>query len=260
MSVIKSASLIFLILSTAIFLVGFTHYSNTVDLSEDLVLHYEFTGSYEDGDRIEDLSPAASNATFVGEKPNQTNRSPGSLSFSEESGYIHVQLDNELSGDFTLTTTVQNKYHKYYAGIIAGKSWQLVAPYGKYEFSAGDTTLQYDVDNHGAWHHLAVVHRDGTTRLYVDGELVESKSGGSIPTEDTLFIGQRPGGYPYQGQIGEITLHERALTTEEIRGMYTDQQTIRPIIYSDAFRTGTVLVLLSLVVFLAQLESRIRSP
>ena len=78
----------------------------------------------------------------------------------------------------------------------------------------------------GDWHHLAVVNDAGagsTIRLFVDG-VVEGEVGGAsvvVPRPgDELTIGRYDDGYEAQADLDEVAMWSRALSGEEIAGLY----------------------------------------
>lgn len=98
--------------------------------------------------------------------------------------------------------------------------------------SAGIAAGTTRVDD-GDWHHVAVTFQDdGTpevkdTRLYVDGARETLHPWGGNGTVDTgdegnLRIGNADGGvvWPFEGQIDELAVFNRALSAAEIEGIY----------------------------------------
>ena len=78
----------------------------------------------------------------------------------------------------------------------------------------------------GQWHHVAVTNAGNLVTLYLDGVPVNS---GSLPIDtppanSQFFIGKVGGQYGdirrLQGQVDEVTLYARALTSEEIAAIY----------------------------------------
>ncbi len=76
------------------------------------------------------------------------------------------------------------------------------------------------------WHHLVVTY-DGATntgRVYIDGILAETRQFSSSFTPQTaydLYIGRRIWDHQiYKGLLDEIRIYNRALTGQEVRGLY----------------------------------------
>jgi autotransporter-associated beta strand protein len=75
----------------------------------------------------------------------------------------------------------------------------------------------------GEWHHVAVTNVGNSVKLYLDGEQVAS---GPLSINTAAGSEFYVGGNPYQstsqldGDVDEISVYSRALTEEEIRGIY----------------------------------------
>lgn len=87
----------------------------------------------------------------------------------------------------------------------------------------GDHILDIDLNNYiGVWHHLAFVLKDGSLKVYVDGQLkkTEPVSGTMATTTANLAIGSLiDNGFPYKGGIDEVKIYNRALTADEITAL-----------------------------------------
>jgi Concanavalin A-like lectin/glucanases superfamily len=69
----------------------------------------------------------------------------------------------------------------------------------------------------GEWSHLALVSYEGEMFLFVDGELVDTGEGLSVPAgSGPLKIGQSLSGW-FDGLIDEVALYDRALSEEQIQ-------------------------------------------
>src|SRR5262249_12732162 len=73
----------------------------------------------------------------------------------------------------------------------------------------------------GQWHHLVGTLKKGqVTRIYLDGQIVgERTSGFSGDTADgtsPLFIGRRGDGQFFDGIVDEVSIYNRALSSNEI--------------------------------------------
>jgi hypothetical protein len=71
-----------------------------------------------------------------------------------------------------------------------------------------------------AWRHVALTWDAAGQRLYVDGVLDNTRTGGLSVTNSAgaLFIGaQYPNGYPFQGTLDEVQIYNRTLTQAEIQ-------------------------------------------
>ena len=76
----------------------------------------------------------------------------------------------------------------------------------------------------GIWHHVVAVYDGASTKLYVDGELEANvaTSAGGIDTTAALFLGHHfaSDDYTAQGQLDEVRIFDRALSTLEVVGLY----------------------------------------
>ncbi|MDD4110154.1 MAG: LamG domain-containing protein [Clostridia bacterium] len=120
----------------------------------------------------------------------------------------------ELGGLTTVTNSFMSIVHE--DGIL-----------GSIRDDAGHTvsTSAYTGYNDGNWH-MATLTEDGTNiKLYVDGNLLETKSISTIGTQTfTSFnIGVYQGSYQYfSGTIDEVGIWSRALTPSEVELLYND--------------------------------------
>lgn len=223
------------------------------DPNESLILHYEFDGEYADGETVRDRSSSGNDGVYVGDSTHGSDGGAYGLRFSEQTGHVSVALDESaLAGDFTVTARVWHPRHGYHAGIVssADQTWRLVTTADRYEFRAGESTLRSGSVQTGDWNHLAVVHRNGTFQLYVNGTLADATAVSTGPGEGTILVGRRSGGYPFEGWISDLRVYDRALTEPEIRSVEAGTNSVPPVFYSDVFRS-VVPFWLAVVAFLA---------
>lgn len=82
---------------------------------------------------------------------------------------------------------------------------------------------------HGLWYHAAVTVGDDTLCVFVDGvKVLEQDQPGPFgslgPNEGRLSLGNDPtGASPFNGAIDEIVIFSRALTAQELAGLYREQ-------------------------------------
>ena len=91
-----------------------------------------------------------------------------------------------------------------------------------------ETLVSTDTINDGLWHHGGWVYDPvaGQVRLYLDGELVDEASTTPDPFTSTnpLCIGAYGVGcdtYEFVGNLDEVAVFKRALSLEEVKGLYT---------------------------------------
>lgn len=232
------------------------------ELDQGKVAHFSFDGRYQNGSTVRDVSGNGNHGVFVGGSDGEPDGSAGGMAFSEGPDHVRVRFDeSRLADEFTITARVRNRPQDDYAGIVTSEKWRLVAAYDRYEFIDDTAVVNVRAAGHrlSRWHHLTVVHRDDTIRLYVDGSLVDTVSGSGDLSTDEVLIGRRPGGYQYAGRIADVRIYERALTVEEVRGTFAGRHRIRPAFYSDAFRAVAPFWLLLIAVDLAMVEAQHQS-
>ncbi len=186
-------------------------------------------------------SVGASGGTLVGSAVFNTGEVGQGFSFNGISGYVSVPnspLLNSLRSRLTVefwfrcNSTITNSDWR---GILCkgGTAWRVMATaYAKtVTFSADGTSggnlIGTKIVSDGQWHHMAGVY-DGTNMyLYVDGSLDVSKPAtGLIGTNTSpLAIGAMsvpPNAlYFFNGSVDEVSLYSRALTSNEIAGVYS---------------------------------------
>lgn len=165
--------------------------------------------------------------------------SGGCLSFDPGSSAEFVTVpDTEGRFDFTESFTLMAWVKSNRPG-----SWGTVISGGDYKYSlflsSDGTARGYfddlspketgrtddDVLDSRDWSHLAMVYEDGEVRIFADGVLVKtSRHSGDLPEVPSIRIGYD--GYPgdvFDGEIDEVKVFRRALSTTEVRAeMVTD--------------------------------------
>jgi chitodextrinase len=113
--------------------------------------------------------------------------------------------------------------------------WTLDSGSGRVEVGRSGSTRTF---NYGpplnTWTHLAVVLTSSSVDLYVNGQLEQSRTGITLGTDATAntVIGNtgesQPGGDgdPFEGAIDELRVYNRALTTQEVTSLFTDQPAV----------------------------------
>lgn len=162
-------------------------------------------------------------------------------------GYLQAPYALSLaigSGDFTVsawikygaTKTDQAILWAYGQGETASQVWLRAEPgaariRGLITTSAGTasvaSTQAYD---NQAWHHVALERAGAQLRLFVDGTQVSSVASpaGSVSTARPfrVYVGQRLDGlHRFDGQLDEVRLYRRALTSAELASVRTSNAT-----------------------------------
>ena len=144
----------------------------------------------------------------------------------------------EFAGDFSVlcrfrsdTGTDQAMVSKW-TGLGSGSQWWIGRYYGKVQAGiyAVDTTMVV-LDSgaaykDGKWHHVALVRSGSTGYLYVDSILKANKTVGVKPAGQNaapLMLGDNDQAiWPYQGQLDDVRIFDRALTGTEITQLERD--------------------------------------
>lgn len=113
------------------------------------------------------------------------------------------------------------------AGAVAG-GWEFF--YEDDALSVNDTPSTNAISRPftptpGQWHHVAATRAAGTLRLYIDGQQAGAAQPGTPAFPDVagpLRIGSYANGGDYEldGQIDELTLHDRALSAAEVQSVF----------------------------------------
>jgi hypothetical protein len=96
----------------------------------------------------------------------------------------------------------------------------------------GDGAVQDDREppvEPGRWYHLAASTSKGETLLYLDGKVIAKTNMTLNTTPDTtLYIGSLPGiharGRKLKGALDEVSIYNRALSSDEINFLYSNQR------------------------------------
>jgi hypothetical protein len=96
---------------------------------------------------------------------------------------------------------------------------------GRLFFSGGSTSSKVltgtTLITPQSWHHLVLVRDCGRVAVYLDGR-THAEISGEIPFDPTdgpttwYFAGRSGGGANFEGKIDELSLYDRAITTQEI--------------------------------------------
>ncbi|MFT3863371.1 MAG: LamG domain-containing protein [Solirubrobacterales bacterium] len=191
-----------------------------------------------EGTTVEDVTGDGHEATIEGATWTTHGRYGGGMEFdASEHDRLVVPSSPELdlSEEFTLEAWVRPQGENYWAPIVAKETgreddelawwlyegdWESNVPSGGTESEPGhESDAQSEVAlPQDAWSHVALTWDGSRLRLYVDGELIDSKAG--VPpevTEGDLVIG---GGSEYEGwfdgRIDELRIYDRALDGAEV--------------------------------------------
>lgn len=168
------------------------------------------------------------------------------FSFNGTNGYVSIpdsasldSLTNHITIEFWMKSGTTNNNPDWRGLVTKGNSsWRVMGTSGAktVDFAADGLTPNLDtggtrIVNDGNWHHVAAVYDGTNLYLYVDGTLDASRaaSGTITKTSDVLAIGNdtgAPPGYSYlfNGLIDEVSIYNRALSSQEIQSIYNAKQ------------------------------------
>ncbi len=159
------------------------------------------------------------------------------LKFAGTSGIVTVANAADLDAyPFTATAWFRTLTNSSAVQVIAAKytdisynGWGLVAQSGQLRgfFYSGGSLANKAIDAlsgtfvaDGAWHHAALVVDASGGRLFLDGNLVVSNgwsgTAGAGTSTAPLTLGAMVNGYPFLGDVDEVTFWSRALSAGEI--------------------------------------------
>lgn len=148
---------------------------------------------------------------------------------------IPSNSNNNIAGDITMELVLNRT--DGYNGVVMHKEQQytlIIASNG--DISYADSSLwsystfgyHYSGITAGVFHHVVATKNGSTVTIYVDGNVVISKSFGSAITQtnNNLYIGSYNGsGNYFAGQIPVARIYNRALTAGEILNNYNHYKT-----------------------------------
>jgi hypothetical protein len=185
-----------------------------------------------------DVSGNDNNGTVVGAAWIPGGRVNGCLAFNGINNYVQVTnpVDNDFSIAFWVKTTQTAGTGQWYngAGLVDGDSPGPANDFGtamcggKFVFGVGnpDTTLFSTTSiNDGAWHQCVATRQQalGTMKVYVDGILQAAGTGSKNTLNSSarlLFGAISSGGGYFNGNLDEIKIFSRTLSSNEVAALY----------------------------------------
>lgn len=158
--------------------------------------------------------------------------------FNGTTDYIYGTING-----FTNTSTSTVSAWLFYTGDAGGKPYDLYFQYGLYgyhtfaygyNFSGTNFDLHSNcfpnpytsINLNSAWHHVVVVDSLSTTKVYVDGTLLTSFTGGSTSNcynnSNYFLIGGGADGQFVTGKMDNVGVWKRALSPLEINDLYNE--------------------------------------
>jgi len=207
-----------------------------------LQLYYDpdNTSSYPgSGTTVTDLSP---NGYTTGRLENGVGFSDGSFTFDATDDYIDTNQNIAIAGSYTINAWAKNTSDTTDFRMVVGtetadgSSWNYRIyyntgngkVYGDVRVAPGpvqDEVVSTAAYNDSAWHMLTFVRNTSTQKLYlyIDGVLDTEETDATAALDASnaqeVWIGRSPylgGRYPFGGNIGEVLIYDRALTSAEV--------------------------------------------
>jgi len=211
-------------------------------VSSELVADYTFDNTRNDN--TEYKNNAYGNALSTKDRFGKTNRA---VVFDGKSTYLEAANSPQLASDFTSISFWAKVNALPASGEVYMLShggwqerWKISLPsHGKPVFTTHATSCCNDMDSGdgndlkvGEWTHVVMTHDGSTDRIYMNGAQVNEKSySGALNTTSHPFgIGYDPidkGNY-FDGALDEVQIYNRALTAQEVLGLYV-LQSIPPV-------------------------------
>ncbi|MFC1741504.1 LamG-like jellyroll fold domain-containing protein [Nanoarchaeota archaeon] len=154
----------------------------------------------------------------------------GAYSFDAVDDYIDISDDIiDLSEDFTIEMWADpndEADNPRMLGIMNGSTSMSVGYMAddKVYFRMAGAVIQtssYTLSYSG-WYHMVWVYEDGNRYIYVDGDVKSTETGGigADASFSAIGAGYSPSSYTYNGELGEVRVYDRALSSEQIVALY----------------------------------------
>jgi hypothetical protein len=223
--------------------------NDTLNLTEGLILYLPFNGSMADSSGNNNVTTVVGGASLGTDEHGNTNSafsSDGTGQFLDVTNNGSIKFDTTFSLSLNVMVNVQQQ--QMYVSMVDfstgyGPSWTIgtsLPSMNVIDGGVGDSTESCDnfgdasptskriVDTSafqpqaGVWYNVIEVYRRGSLTIYVNGQLVVSKTGtGSsalLCPSSQVVIGGWWSGDPenLSGKVDEVRLYNRVLTPQEI--------------------------------------------
>ena len=210
-----------------------------------LVGYWPFDGDDFSGTTTYDRSGKGNNGTLTNGPTKTIGKMGQALSFDGSDDYIITAHDSALNAyPITVSTWIKtgvndgtrryilNKYefpNGYAINLLSGKirAWYLTSSSGTdYVYDGGDGMSSKTVVSDNQWHHVSFVVDSSGGKLYIDGNLEDSMAWTGTPqatntTQGVRWSAVQTGGAKIVASLDETRIYNRALTTAEIRNLYS---------------------------------------
>jgi hypothetical protein len=218
------------------FVEGVGGHRSDADLRKGLIAHYPFNGNAKDevGKQNDGVVYGASSTK------DRFSKAKSAYLFDGVDDYIDIGAGAALKMTNAVSISVWIN-----ADTVAPIYQNIISDHGSNEVSAGmgkmirlaRSILQFHIDGvygHGTavyvkhaistntWYHIVGTYDRRTVKLYVNGELVDSKrhSKAISSNPNPVLIGKSENGEFFSGVIDDVMIYDRALTSAEVRQLY----------------------------------------
>ena len=219
------------IVSTILFLVSFSLVSAaTITLPPNnlgLIGYWSFDD--ESGTVATDHSGNGNDGTLQGDPTWTNGKKGGALDFDGSDDYVDLatQIPNQTNGTYSAWIKYSGSGNSAVFGTSGGNPSYIFLFFNADNIFVGDNASSQvswpfsPADFTDTWKLLTLVKSGSTLTLYVDGVSQGSRSMTNITPVDYIGTGQTGGGdYHFNGQIDDLRIYNRALTSTDIQALY----------------------------------------
>jgi hypothetical protein len=224
----------------------------TGSLANGMVAYYPFCGNANDASGNSN-NGSVNGATVTADRYGNAN---SAYNFNGSSNYIQVPSSTSLQNINDITISAWININSYYQSggngyfPILHKSDQQ-GQYGKYALTineyggishldAQENGFNYTSWELNSWYHIVMIFSNNSNKIYINGNLISDVPSGvfpnSINTSLPLNIGMdKPGLVEYSnGKIDDIGIWNRALSTQEINSLYSNNLSTNSLGYTES--------------------------
>ncbi|MFW0837855.1 MAG: DUF2341 domain-containing protein [Candidatus Komeilibacteria bacterium] len=210
---------------------GFGSATTGKSLSDGLVGYWKMDEASWNGTSGEviDSSGSGNNGTAGNEASITGGKFGNGGTFDGSNDYISIPDSSaDLSGDFSVSMWVHpndNSQNPRWFGLVDGSNTLAVGYMDDdtvYFRFGGDSIITDSTLTYGNWYYVTFVYQSNAKQIYINGEIMNTSSGG-ITGDSTLSAigaGYATTSYTADGEIDEVRLYERALSAKEVRDLY----------------------------------------
>lgn len=203
---------------------------------EATILHLNFDGK----NPLADLSGFGNDGKAFGKIKIVDGKVGKGLAFSDEASYVELPRSAVLETpvqNMTMSLWIKSGQEKAYSDFFTKGDWNVLktdAKNGSIDFFTGgwrrgENEVAQPKDWVGNWHHLVGVVEGDTSRVYIDGKMVqESEVEGELKyTSYPWNLGRNaeaPEGRGFTGSMDDVRIYPFALSSKEVETLYQTTQ------------------------------------